>query len=123
MTTSPRLLIVDDNRAMRETLGEALSSRGFQTQTARDGVETLALVSCQPFDLLLLDMYMPRLSGLDTIRQLQRLGPAPACVLMSSAMDEELRRAAQQAHINAVLAKPFSLDQAASALLEALQSP
>ncbi len=82
---------------MRETLVEAFAHRGFRTTTAVDGQQTLEIVQREPIDIVLLDMYMPRLTGLDTMRRLSVLNHPPACVLMSSAMDEHLRRAAMDA--------------------------
>jgi CheY-like chemotaxis protein len=74
---TPRLLITDDDRDFRETLALALSDRGFDTLQAGDGEEALDIVAHQEVHLLLLDMQMPRLSGLDTI---ERLRGAPGSI-------------------------------------------
>ncbi len=68
---TPRLLITDDDRDFRETVAGALEDRGFETLQAADGEETLRIICRQEVHLLLLDMQMPRLSGLDTIERLR----------------------------------------------------
>src|SRR5437764_3417607 len=70
---TPRLLITDDDRDFRETLAGALADRGFETLQAADGEEALKIVCRQEVHLLLLDMQMPRLSGLETIERLRSL--------------------------------------------------
>jgi DNA-binding response OmpR family regulator len=117
MTDYPILLIADDDRAIRDTLFEAFADRGFRTIVAADGEQTLRIAQREPIDIVLVDMYMPRLTGLDTVRRLNVLSHPPACVLMSSAMDEQLRQAALDARATAVLEKPFTLDLAMQTLL------
>src|SRR5437764_11023985 len=70
---TPRLLITDDDRDFRETLAGALADRGFETLQAADGEEALKIVCRQEVHLLLLDMQMPRLSGLETIERFRGL--------------------------------------------------
>ena len=71
---TPRLLITDDDRDFRETVAGLLADRGFETLQAADGEEALAIVCREEVHLLLLDMQMPRLSGLETIERLRRQG-------------------------------------------------
>lgn len=71
---TPRLLITDDDRDFRETVAGLLADRGFETIQAADGEEALAIVCRQEVHLLLLDMQMPRLSGLEMIERLRRQG-------------------------------------------------
>ena len=70
---TPSLLITDDDRDFRETVAGMLSDRGFETLQAGDGEEALKIVCRQEVHLLLLDMQMPRLSGLETIERLRDL--------------------------------------------------
>jgi CheY-like chemotaxis protein len=68
---TPRLLITDDDRDFRETVAGVLIDRGFETLQAAGGEEALEIVSRHEVHLLLLDMQMPRLSGLETIERLR----------------------------------------------------
>jgi CheY-like chemotaxis protein len=78
---TPRLLITDDDRDFRETVAGLLADRGFETLQAADGEEALQIVYRQEVHLLLLDMQMPRLSGLETIERLRRQGVSWRAVL------------------------------------------
>ena len=62
-----KILIVDDDRVTRHVLRKVLTGAGFSTSVAKDGVEALKALGTQRFDLLLLDVWMPRMTGLDVL--------------------------------------------------------
>lgn len=103
------ILIADDDRGNRETLGEMLNSRGFRTVLAADGGEAVELAQVDIVDIVLFDMHMPRLTGLEAfamIRQvLDRILPA---VLMTADANNELIRQAFAAQVYSVIPKPVS---------------
>ena len=103
------ILIADDDRGTRETLGEMLNARGFRTMLAADGGEAVELVQVDLVHLVLFDMHMPRLSGLEAfavIRQtLDRLLPA---VLMTADANTDLIRQAFAAQVYSVIPKPIN---------------
>jgi CheY-like chemotaxis protein len=103
---TPSLLITDDDRDFRDTLSSLFEMRGFRTLLAGDGVEALAIVQREPVHLVLLDMHMPRLSGLETLRRVKEFDELMPCILLSAAMDEQMAEEARQAHAFSVLAKP-----------------
>ncbi len=115
------LLITDDDRDFRETLQHLFEPRGFRTWLAQDGEEALTIVKTRPVHLLLLDMHMPRLSGLETIRRLNALDSPPPCILMSAALDEELERDARQANAFSVLRKPVRFEVITDTVREAIR--
>lgn len=107
----PQLLIADDDRDFRESLGEAFSRRGYSTRLAADGLEALEIVQESPrLHLILLDVHMPRLTGLEALATLrvERSTDIP-CILMSAQMDDQIVLQAQQLQISSLLTKPFSL--------------
>ena len=106
---TPSLLITDDDRDFRETLSSVFESRGFRTILAGDGEEALDVVSRETVHLLLLDMHMPRLTGLDTIRELRKLHLDLPCILISAALDRQIEEEAKAANAYSVLAKPVRL--------------
>jgi len=103
----PSLLITDDDRDFRETLRAVFEPR-FRTITAGDGQEALEIVRSQEVHLLLLDMHMPRLTGLETLRQVKQFKSRLPCILISAGLDETLERQARLAEAFSVLAKPIS---------------
>lgn len=79
-----RILVVDDDRTTRHVLSKVLTSAGFTAKVAKDGVEALKLLRTHRFDLLLLDVWMPRMSGLELLAQLRRRKSRPRVVVMTS---------------------------------------
>ena len=108
---TPRLLITDDDPDMRTSLQDLFEERGFQTRLACDGQEAVDIVQEEQIHLLLLDMHMPHMTGLEAIRKLQQLAQPVPCILFSAKLDDALTKQAQQAAVFSVLAKPFRLAQ------------
>jgi CheY-like chemotaxis protein len=115
------VLIADDDRGNREALGEALEQRGFRTLLAEDGGRAVELVQVDLVHLVLFDMQMPRLTGLEAfavIRQtLDRMLPA---VLMTADATSDLIRRAFQAQVFSVIPKPVNLNIVLNTLTRAL---
>ena len=90
MTSPPgTLLIVDDDEANRDMLSRRLERKGFAVTVAEDGSRAIELVRERPFDLVLLDVLMPGLSGLEVLRELRRGFPATELpVIMATALTE-----------------------------------
>ena len=109
--SGPSLLISDDDRGWRETLQQVFEPQGFRTLLAADGEEAWSIVQIERVHLVLLDLHMPRLTGLELLRQFQDAQMSLPCVLMSAAMDENLEREALQASAHTVLSKPISFHE------------
>jgi CheY-like chemotaxis protein len=107
----PSMLITDDDRDFRETLGGLFEQRGFHTLLAEDGQEAIEIVQRETVHVLLLDMHMPRLTGLETIRRVKQVVSAVPCILLSAAMDEALAEQAREACAFSTHAKPVSLPE------------
>jgi CheY-like chemotaxis protein len=103
---TPSLLITDDDRDFRETMRLAFEPCGFRTLVACDGQEALDIVHTQPVHLLLLDMHMPRLTGLETIRRVKEFCENLPCILLSAGLDDHLAEEARRARAFSALAKP-----------------
>ena len=73
-----RILVVDDDKTTRHVLSSVLTKAGFTTSVAKDGVEALKALGSGSFDLLLLDVWMPRMNGLDLLAKLRTAEHAPA---------------------------------------------
>jgi two-component system, OmpR family, response regulator MprA len=105
------VLLVDDDRALREAVARALRLEGFDVTLAVDGPEALELAATKPPDMVVLDVQLPSLSGLDVCRRLRDRG-ARATVLMLTAKDAIGDRVAGlDAGADDYLVKPFSLDE------------
>ncbi len=118
---SPSLLITDDDCGFRETLRAAFEPRGFRTLLAGDGEEALHIVQSQEVHLVLLDMHMPKLTGLETLRRLREIRGMLPCILMSARLDELIVEQARREHAFSVLAKPVTLGQLTLTVHQALE--
>ncbi|MBA2258190.1 MAG: response regulator [Acidobacteria bacterium] len=78
------ILVVDDDRVTRHLLKKVLTSAGFTTAVAKDGVEGLKTLRTKHFDLLLLDVWMPRMNGLELLAKLRALKKRPRVIVMTS---------------------------------------
>lgn len=119
---TPSILITDDDRAFRETLHEVFAPRGFRTLLAEDGQEALEILKQETVHLMLLDMHMPQLTGLDTIRMVRVEHGSLPWILMSAKLDERLRSEAEQAEAASVLPKPVSFHDITNAVNGALSN-
>lgn len=80
----PNILIADDNREHGDALGMAFSRAGYRVATAADGQEALEILRGQPFDLGFTDLRMPRLNGLDQLRNIRSTGPEVPVVIVTA---------------------------------------
>jgi CheY-like chemotaxis protein/anti-sigma regulatory factor (Ser/Thr protein kinase) len=78
------ILIVEDDRMTRHVLQSVLNGAGYSTRVASDGVEALEALQGDPFDLVLLDVWMPRMNGLELLAQLRAHKARPRVVVMTS---------------------------------------
>ena len=106
----PRLLIVDDDRKITSALRRGLSYEGYDVAVANSGTEGLALVRETPPQLVVLDVMMPGLDGLDVCRLIRRGSDVP--ILMLTARDEVSDRVAGlDSGADDYLVKPFALEE------------
>ncbi|MBL8976140.1 MAG: protein kinase [Myxococcales bacterium] len=107
---SGALLIVEDHEDTRVTLRDYLEEFGFHVDTAADGQEALEKLRARPFDLVLTDLNMPRIGGLELIQTIRREGLSPDVLMLSA--DGQVSRAVEAMRLGALnyLVKPLDLD-------------
>jgi len=102
-----RILVVDDDRGLRHALSALLTDAGHLTESAGDGPEALALLQSHSFDVVVLDIGLPSMSGLDVLAHARML-PVPPIVIMMTADDTpELLLQAARGQAYRYLHKPF----------------
>lgn len=106
-----KILVVDDEQAVRESLRRSLSFNGYDVALAQDGMQALELIESEQPDLTILDVMMPRLDGLDVCRELRSKG-YDRPILMLTARDGVAERVAGlDAGADDYLPKPFALEE------------
>jgi len=121
------ILITDDDRGCREALRSIMEPEGYRTLLASSGEEAVDIVREEPVDVALLDMYMPTLTGLETIQLVRQFNALLPCILVTADATEGLMRQALRARAYSVIAKPVSkhvvLYTVVRALLRAYGTP
>jgi CheY-like chemotaxis protein/anti-sigma regulatory factor (Ser/Thr protein kinase) len=79
-----KILVVDDDQSTRHVLRKVLTSAGFSATVAKDGIEGLKALKSKRYDLLLLDVWMPRMNGLELLGRLKATKARPRVVVMTS---------------------------------------
>ena len=114
------LLICDDDPRFRETL-RMLFEPYFQLIEARCGEEAIDLLRDHPVDLVLLDMHMAVLTGLETLRIVKSILTQLPCILITADATDELRQAAAEAEAFSVLRKPVARRELVQTVAGALE--
>jgi len=103
-----RILLVDDEPVVLELLAEILGRAGFSVITAGDGEQAQAVLRSREVDLMVTDLIMPNLEGIETIQAVRRAHPGLKLIAMSGAFNGPLLKAARLLGADAALAKPIN---------------
>lgn len=108
----PNILLLDDEPGLRFTLQERLTMEGYDVRTAPDGRKGLKLYHERPADLVITDVLMPEMDGLEVIRLLSRIPSPPLIIAMSGGEPRDLGFFEEATEFGATrtLSKPFHLD-------------
>jgi len=106
--TVPTVLVVDDNKGVLEFLLLLLSKHGLVAVGATGGVECLSIVKSRPVDLIVLDVMMPGMDGLEVARELKNICPAVPVILLTARDDMNTRAAAMDLGVSEFVAKPVN---------------
>jgi two-component system KDP operon response regulator KdpE len=105
-----KILVVDDEKTLRDFVSRNLTVRGFQVDSAANGLEALALFNSELPDLIILDLMMPHMDGLETCRRIRQVSTVPIIVL--SALDEDADKVtALDLGADDYLTKPFGVEE------------
>jgi DNA-binding NtrC family response regulator len=118
---SERILIVDDEDGMRRLLGRVLSRQGYETSTAGSGAEALRMVAGERFDLVVTDIKMPEMDGLQLLEELKAYEPSLPIIVMTAY--GTIENAVQALRFGAYdyIAKPFETDEIKLTVAKALE--
>jgi DNA-binding NtrC family response regulator len=115
-----RLLVVEDHADLRDFCVQTLTGAGFDTVAVGSGAEAEHVLRTSPVALVVADLRMPRVGGLDVLRRAKETDPTTAVILITGFPAVETAVAAMKAGAADYLAKPFSADQLLSAVREGL---
>lgn len=116
-----RILVVDDDHELRETISEILVDAGFLVANASSGEEALTILGGQTFDLVLLDMIMPGLGGQEILPLLKRQAPRTRIIMITAFATVENAVAAMRKGADDYLTKPFKVDELLTTVRRSLE--
>jgi len=115
------ILVVDDLRSMRLTLGGILEDKGHNVVTAENGYEAIKMAEKTHFDAVFMDIKMPGINGVQTFRELKKIDPKAAVIMMTAYSVEDLVKEALEEGAYAIIYKPFDIDKIMTLIDELLQ--
>ncbi|MBI3091434.1 MAG: sigma-54-dependent Fis family transcriptional regulator [Candidatus Tectomicrobia bacterium] len=118
---SGRLLIADDEEGNREFLAEALQLEGYQVTTAKDGEEAIKQIEADTFDVVLTDLKMPKATGIEVLKAIQRTNSEAVGVVFTAFGTIESAVQAMKAGAADYISKPFHLDEIRIVVRKALE--
>ena len=119
--SSEKILVVDDELFVRELLLEFLSTEGYEVSLADSGEKAVALMQTQPADLVLVDLKMPGIDGVETLKQMKKIAPDTLAIIMTGypTIESSIEALRQGAYDYVV--KPFKLNDLKSSIEKALR--
>ncbi len=103
------VLIVDDEKTVRDFLTRLVSLRGLTVKSAESGFMAIEMMACEAFDFVFLDVRMPKMDGIQTLRALKKINAGAKYVMMTGYSVENLLEEAQKENIFASIKKPFDI--------------
>lgn len=120
MTASPRMLVVDDEPVVCESCTRIFSSQGFAVETANDSHEGLRRAEKEAFDVILLDIKMPRLDGIEFLEALRRNSVQTPVIMITGYSSVPTAAAAMRLGASDYVSKPFTPDEIAEAVMRVI---
>ncbi len=119
---SKKIMIVDDEETISELLQVFLENQGFQAVVASDAEKALAMMASENPDVVMLDILMPGINGVECLKKIKKIKPDAIVIMMSGLQDEEIAKEAITYGAYDYITKPFDLDYFKQNLLKRLFS-
>ncbi|MGB9277345.1 MAG: response regulator [Terrimicrobiaceae bacterium] len=118
--SKPRVLLVDDDRSVLDALGSVIESEGFELVSAADGRQAVEKFRLQPADIVLLDLSMPVMGGMDALERLRTINPFLPIIIITARSDAYPIATAADV---ALMQKPLDIPMLLGAMRELLAEP
>lgn len=105
------ILLVDDEKTMVKYLSKRLIKRGFEVSIAYNGLDALDQVKAADFDVVLLDVLMPGMNGIDTLKEIKRIKPRTEVIMLTGHASVEAGIEGQKAGAFNYIMKPFEINE------------
>jgi two-component system response regulator HydG len=119
MQDKPRILIVDDDTSLCKTLSLVLERKGCAVTTVPDGLEAIARIKENPFDMIFMDIRMIPIDGVEAYRRIKRVRPEAPVMMMTAYAVEDLIQEALQEGAYGITYKPLDIERMVAIIEEA----
>jgi two-component system, NtrC family, response regulator HydG len=109
MSSQGSVMVVDDDKGMTETLSDILTDRQYSVEIANSGFEAIEKVKIHAYDMILMDMKMPGISGLATYREIKKIRPGAVVMLMTACTVQEIVATALKEGVYGIMYKPIDI--------------
>jgi len=116
-----KILIVDDDDGVRQVLGESLQDAGHRVSSAESGEKAIATVREEAFDLVILDMVLPRVDGMAVLKDIATLRPELPVIMITARAEPGIEEKAMSSGASCFLRKPFDAETLVSCLQRVLR--
>jgi two-component system, chemotaxis family, chemotaxis protein CheY len=116
VTMAQRILIVDDDKDVREFIAELFLQQNWQIDTAEDGKQAIQQASEIDFDIILMDLIMPRVNGLEAIREIIKQKPDSKIIIITGSQYKNMISEAISSGAKLFVKKPFSAEKILTAV-------
>ncbi|MFZ5775239.1 MAG: response regulator [Thermodesulfobacteriota bacterium] len=120
--TITRLLVVDDEAIVGKRLNQVFSKMGFEIETCTDPAAALAAAANRPFDVVVTDLKMEGMDGMEVLRRVKAMNPETRVIIITGYASPDTAELARQHGVFEFLAKPFRLDELKQVIFRALKS-
>lgn len=107
MIEQARILVVDDEAEVRQLVADFLEAKGYDVSTAAGGPEALAAVAAERPRLVLLDIMMPRMNGLEVLQRIRQFDPSIGIIMLTAVEDEAIAKEAMRKEAYDYITKPI----------------
>jgi len=121
MAEKVKILVVDDEESAARTLGGILEDEGYSVDTAGDGNKAIEMVKKTHYNVIFMDIKMPGINGVEAFKEVKRIDPDAAVIMMTAYSVEDLIKEAIQEGAYACVYKPFDMEKVLKTIDEALK--
>jgi DNA-binding response OmpR family regulator len=114
--TPLRVLFVDDDISLNQLSEKLLSERGYHVDVAVDGLSALDKLSSKAYDVAVLDNFMPKLTGIDLLRQMRQLNYSTKVIMITAVNERQLTEESLRLGADKILPKPFEFEHLISSI-------
>lgn len=120
MARSEKILIVEDEKGIRILLSDVLSSEGFEVISVKDGQESLDQMEDSKFDLVITDINMPRLDGIEMLKRMKKAGRKEKVIVITADILDRRLEDGELPSVLTQLQKPFKIDNFVDVVIGAM---